>query len=245
MSSVHLVSRLLGWMIRGPRNVILFVGASPDGTSRLALDLECAAIERELSMTPSRSDFDLHSRWAATIDDLARHLAMLQPTILHLSCHGALAAMTATDPATHRHIAVATSNGASSAGTNGIYLHGEQGGIQFVTARALAMVIRSVAPSVRLLVLNACYSDVGAAQLRMAVDCVIGMTGPIRDDAARSFAVALYRTLGNGGSVGDAVDHAIAVLAAKQFSDERFPRCRTREGTDAYQVVLTALHAKR
>jgi hypothetical protein len=64
------------------------------------------------------------------------------------------------------------------------------------------------------------------------------MTGAIRDDAARSFAVGFYRALGARRSVANAVEHAVATLAAKQYPDEDLPRCRTRDGVDAHQVVL-------
>jgi hypothetical protein len=102
------------------------------------------------------------------------------------------------------------------------------------------MLIKSATDSVRLVVLNACYSDDQAEALLTAVDCVVGMTGAIGDDAARSFAVALYRALGNRRSVADALQHAVATLAAKQLPDEIFPRCRTRDGIHADQIVLSA-----
>ena len=66
-----------------PRSVILFLAANPTGTSRRALDQECAAIERELKMTPGRDDFEFRSKWAVTVDELMRHLNDLQPAILH------------------------------------------------------------------------------------------------------------------------------------------------------------------
>src|SRR5882724_12082050 len=71
-----------------PRSVILFLAANPAGTNLLALDQECAAIERELRMTPGRDDFEFRSKWAVTVDELMRHLLDLQPTILHFSGHG-------------------------------------------------------------------------------------------------------------------------------------------------------------
>jgi len=102
------------------------------------------------------------------------------------------------------------------------------------------MMIKATAASARVVVLNACYSDAQADAMCSVVDCVIGMTGAIRDDAARSFAVGFYRALGNRRSVGNAVDQAIATLAAKQLPDEHLPRCRTRDGVDAYQTLLGA-----
>jgi hypothetical protein len=62
--------------------------------------------------------------------------------------------------------------------------------------------IKSAAASARVVVLNACYSDVQADALCSVVDCVIGMTGAIHDDAARSFAMSFYRALGSRRSVG-------------------------------------------
>src|SRR5262249_37760694 len=44
------------------KHTILFLAANPAGTDRLALDEECAAIERELRMTPARDDFEFGSR---------------------------------------------------------------------------------------------------------------------------------------------------------------------------------------
>src|SRR5882672_3165768 len=71
------------------RNVILFLAANPDGASHLALDQEYAAIESELCMAPNREDFELCSRWAVGVDEMARHLMELEPTIIHFSGHGA------------------------------------------------------------------------------------------------------------------------------------------------------------
>src|SRR5689334_24004188 len=67
---------------------ILFLAANPSTGSRLALDEECAAIERELRMTAHRDDFDFRSKWAVTVDEMMRHLGELQPTIIHFSGHG-------------------------------------------------------------------------------------------------------------------------------------------------------------
>jgi hypothetical protein len=98
--------------------------------------------------------------------------------------------------------------------------------------------IGSAAPSARLVVLNACFSDAAAQALRNVVDCVVGMTGAIGDDAARSFAVGFYRALGHRRSVGNAFDQAVATLAAKRLSGDHLPICRTRDGFSAAQVTL-------
>ena len=110
--------------------------------------------------------------------------------------------------------------------------------LKMVTARALKMMVETAAASARVVVLNARYSALQANALRTVVDCVVGMTGAIRDDTARSFAVGFYRALGNRRSIGNAVEQAIATLAAKQLPDEHLPCCRTRKGVDAKQILL-------
>jgi hypothetical protein len=119
----------------------------------------------------------------------------------------------------------------------GIYVLGERGQPQLLTAPALARMIRSAAPSLRIVVANACYSDALAAELREVVDCVIGMTDAILDEAALVFAAALYRALGNRRSVGNACAQAVDALAARQLLDQE-PRCRPRAAVDADRLFL-------
>lgn len=169
------------------------------------LDQECAAIERELKLTPGRDDSELRSKWAVTVDDLMRHLLDLQPTIVHVSGHG--------------H-------------ATGLVLVGDGGRPQLVTPAALTAMIRTTADTVRLAVLNACYSDAQAEALCDAVGCVIGMKGTISDDAARAFAIGFYRALGHRRSVRNAYEQAEATLAGKGLSAQAEPRCLVRPGVD-------------
>lgn len=212
---------------------ILFLAANPSKSSGVALDQECAAIERELRMTAHRDDFEFRSKWAVTVDEMMRDLCELQPTIIHFSGHGA--GPTTGSGAEARDIAPACD---PVNARSGIYLLNDHGGPQLVTARALTMMIGSTAASARVVVLNACYSEPQADAVRSVVDCVVGMAGAIHDDAARSFAVGFYRALGNRCSVGKAVEQAVATLAAKGMPDEVMPRCLTRKGVDAHQVTL-------
>lgn len=217
------------------KTVIAFLAANPCTTRPLELDQEYAAIERELRMTSTR-DFELCAKWAVSVDDMARYLMELRPDVIHVSGHGVGAGPAPPEyegSPPNRDVACADSHSDS-----GIYLHAEGGEPQFVNARALAMMIKSAGIAPRLVVLNACYSQQQADELCTVVDCVVGMTGPIRDDAARTFAVGLYRALGNARSVACAVDHAVATMAAKQVPGEHRPRCHTREGIDAGQIFL-------
>lgn len=216
------------------RKVILFLASSPNSVTRLAFDEECAAIERELRMTEGRDEFDFRSKWAVTPDEMMRHLNELRPVIIHFSGH-ARGEATRRSSAMFRDVRLAGRDAEIDAG---LYLQDEHGSPQLVAARALKMMVKAAAASVRVIVLNACYSVLQANALRTVVDCVVGMTGAIRDDAARSFAVGFYRALGNHRSIGNAVEQAIATLAAKQLPDEHLPRYRTRTGVDAKQIFL-------
>lgn len=215
------------------RNVILFLAANPDGANQLALDQEYAAIESELRMSPNREDFELCSRWAVGVDEMARHLMELQPTIIHFSGHGVRGRPTQRcSSLSTRDVGVAASH------HGGICVRNEQGGIHVITAHGLARMIDSSTESARVVVLNACYSDAQARELCGVVDCVVGMSGPIQDRDARCFAVGFYRALGNRRSVGEALDHAVATLEAKQLANQS--RLRTRTGIDPNQLMLTS-----
>lgn len=218
----------------GSKNVILFLASDPVGTRRLAVDEECAAIEGELRMTNGRHNFALRSRWAVTIDEMMRHLNELEPRIVHFSGHGGWSERYGRDVSRGGHRA---SDGLPASA--GIQLRDEQRRPRYVTARALASMIGSAAPSARLVVLNACFSHRVARSLRGVVDCVVGMRGAIGDEAAHSFATSFYRALGYRRSVGNAVAQAVATLAAKQLPDQRLPVCVTREGISADKLILT------
>jgi len=213
----------------GSRKVILFLAANPVSASRIACDLECAAIERELRMTDGRDEWEVRSKWAVTADEMMRHFNEACPMVIHFSGHG--------DDGTAGQSSISHRN-VQMVGGGGIYVQDEQGSPQIVTARALRMMIKAAAASARVVVLNACYSSAHAKELCTVVDCVIGMTGAIRDDAARSFAVGFYRALGNRRSISNAVEQAVATLAAKQLPHEHLPRCRTRKGVNAKQLLL-------
>jgi hypothetical protein len=93
---------------------------------------------------------------------------------------------------------------------------------------------------VKLAVLNACYSEVQAEALLVHVDCVIGMGGSIRDDAARSFAIGFYGGLGERESVAAAYQQGRAAISLEGLCDSDRPQLRVRDGVDASQLVLAA-----
>jgi hypothetical protein len=136
------------------------------------------------------------------------------------------------------------------------------GGPQRIRPEGLAALFRSYAPPVRLVVLNACYSDALADALTEHVDVVIGMTHAIDDDAAIQFAPTFYQQLAGGTSVQSAFEVARGVLqgqlpgtrglgrgVSRDLADAAAPldpasedlplRIRVRAGVDASRMVFT------
>ena len=84
---------------------------------------------------------------------------------------------------------------------------GADGRSQVVTPAAFAQTIAAAGAQVRLVVLNACFTAPMAQALAAHVDCVVGMTGAIHDDAARIFSIGFYGGLGEHASVAAAFAH--------------------------------------
>jgi hypothetical protein len=213
------------------RHVILFLAANPRATTQLALDEECAAIEREFRMHPFLDDFDFQSRWAVSVYDVARHAHELQPAIIHFSGDGSGSAKRRTQNGEHYNDTDATLDA-------GIYLQSERTGqAQWACAGTLGGLLPSAAPWFKGIVLNRCFNDFVAELLRSR--WVVGMDGAVSNDISHSFAVAFYRALGNRPcSIGNTVEQAIAFLADKRLPDEHLPALRTWASDSSDQIFL-------
>lgn len=156
-----------------------------------------------------------------------------QPTIAHFSGHGGVR----VDACASRMRGSSMYHRRRASKLSGIQLQDEQLRPRYVESR-LGQMIRSAAPSARVVVLNACYTSTAAKVLRRVVDCVVGMRGAITDEAARCFAVGFYRALGNHKPVGNAVEQAVATITAKRLGTEVVPVCSTRSGVHAPSVFF-------
>src|SRR6185436_5696020 len=126
----------------------------------------------------------------------------LRPTVVHFSGHGGARAAGTSGAADARDV---TAEPASSAVPSpGLYFHDAMGGTERVSPEAIAQTLRATGTSVRLVVLSACYTEPIAEALVAHVDCVVGMSGSIHDNAARSFAVGFYGGLGEHESIAAA-----------------------------------------
>jgi hypothetical protein len=246
------------------KHTILFLAANPSETPPLALDREVRAIQKELEQSGFRDCFELVTRWAVEPLDLLRELRKVKPTVVHFSGHGgyipgggtaggrAADTQPRPDPVQSPHRDLVPAGSAGSAGSTGVadahsserqhglYFQGADGRAQFVSAQAIEATFGAAGSSVRLVVLSACYSDAQAEALLAHVDCVVGMSDAIRDEAARSFAIGFYGGLGERESIAAAHAQGRAAISLEGLSDSALPQLRVRPGVDARRLVLAA-----
>jgi nucleoside phosphorylase len=198
---------------------ILFMAANPAGTDCRALDQQSRAIRAELERAGKRDCFRFETRWAAQPLDLLRDMVKLRPAVVHF-CGGRLGGQ------------------GDAARSTGVYFQAADGGPQPVPAAALAQAFDAAGSSVKLVVLDACYSEAHAEAVAAHVDCVVGMAGETIDGAATSFAIGLYSGLGEGEPVSAAFKQGRAAIALMGVGDAGQPRLVTRPGADAGRLVL-------
>lgn len=196
---------------------ILFLAANPSSTGRLTLDVEANEVRRAISMSEDRAQLELITRWYATLDDLTRTLRDVKPAVVHFTGQGA---------------------------SDGVYLTGRDGLPQLLPAKPLARTLRAASTDVRLVVLNACYSEAQAAALSNAVDCVVGVVARIRDEDAIAFSATFYQALASGRSVAAACEMGRTMISMLRTHPSEDPgaliELRTRRGVSADTVFFTS-----
>ena len=190
---------------------ILFLAANPTDTDPLRLDKECRTIEERLLGAPFRDRFELVSRWALRVQDIQAALLRCRPEIVHFSGHG---------------------------GTDGsIALENSSGGTQAATTEALVTLFQLLKETVRCVVLNACHSDVQARALSQHLDCVVGMSTSIGDEAAIAFSSAFYQALACGECVDAAFRFGQNQIQLEGLGEELTPTLHLRTGLKPFRFV--------
>jgi uncharacterized protein YjbI with pentapeptide repeats len=192
----------------------LIFAANPIGTVQLSLDVEFREITAKLRASEFRDVFQLIPTLAARPDDLLQALNQHRPKIVQFSGHGAP--------------------------TGELVFLDDQGYAKPIAPRALKALFAALKDDVRLIILNACYSEIQAKALAEIVDCVIGMSEAIGDQAAVVFIASFYRALGFGRSVQNAFDQGLAALEVQGIAESNVPRLLTRAGVDPAHVLLVA-----
>ena len=191
---------------------ILFLAANPLTTSKLRLDQEVRAIDQVLQQTKYRDRFQIEQQWAVRVTDLQAHLLRYQPDIVHFSGH---------------------SNESSE-----LILENHTGMPQAVPPEALNQLFYTLKDNVKCVVLNACYSEVQAQTIAQSIDCVVGISGAITDEASLNFATAFYQALGYGRTVQTAFDLGLAQLQLQEPNEQLTPKLLTLHANSSSIVFV-------
>jgi hypothetical protein len=177
---------------------ILFLGANPQDSTRLRLDAEVREIDLALTSAELGGRFELHQKWAVRPSELQMHLLRHRPHLLHFSGHGSRA--------------------------NAIFLEGEDGRSRPVEGVRLARLLAQFNRHLRCVVLNACYSEEQAKAIAEHVDCVVGMSTAVLDQAAIRFAATFYQSLAFGSSVQAAFEMCCADIELGELGQDAVPQ---------------------
>lgn len=196
---------------------VLFLAANPSGSVRLALDEEHRDIKQKIRASDHRDSLVLKVNFATRPDDLQQTLLEEKPVIVHFSGHGA--------------------------GKDGLVFHGDTAEEEkLVTADALQHLFATLRDNIRIVLLNACYSEKQAKAIVEVVDFVVGMKRSVSDKAARLFAASFYRGLGFGRSVQDAFALGVSALKLEGLGgDENQPILLVRPGADARASIVEGI----
>lgn len=145
---------------------IMFLSSNPKNTDHLKVDEEFKKIRNKVIIN---NIFDIEIEPSVSVRDFQERLVNYKPQIVHFSGHGEVRKLAFTD---------------------------NEGAAEEVQADALANVFNILngrgeindEEKIKLVVLNACYSNTLATRISQYVDCVIGMEKPISDDSAIAFS---------------------------------------------------------
>jgi hypothetical protein len=191
---------------------VLFLTSNPEGTPPLKLDEEARLITQKIRAAEYRDVLKLETLWAVRPDDLLQALNEHKPEIVHFSGHG------------------------SKIGE--IVLMDNNRQVKPVSAEALKMLFTTLKDNIRVVVLNACYSQIQAKAISEVIDCVVGMNTSIGDEAAIIFAASFYRAIGFGRSIKEAFDQGKTAIMLEGIPEASTPQLLTRMGVDPSSIVL-------
>jgi CHAT domain len=165
---------------------ILFLAADPRDTTKLQTDEERRRVEAEILKSLNRDAIRLIYEPAVRPQFLIEVFRRHRPQVVHFSGHGSP--------------------------ENEVVLETDDGSSRLVGADVLEELFRLQGEGVRVVLLNACYSQTQAAGLLRHVPCAIGMNRAIPDRTAVDFAAAFYQGLASGESVRRAFDSSLLQL---------------------------------
>lgn len=191
---------------------VLFLAANPIDTPALRLDEEARSIQEKIRLSEYRDCVCFESRWATRASDILQAINETNPTIVHFSGHG-------TD-------------------TGELALLNPDGSTKLVTKEAISMAMSTASDTIRLVVFNACFSEIQAQDVVDHIESAIGMSTSIGDEAACVFAAQLYSSIGFGRSLQTSFKQAIAALMLEGIPEDDTPQLYVKDSIDPNDIIL-------
>ncbi len=181
---------------------ILILTANPSDQRNIHDSHEIREIKQILRMTLAAHVAEPLVESSVTPENFLWAMNRHSPHILHISAHG------------------------SEAGDIGLVDDG--GKLSTAPMESIKRALLATGKSVRLVILNACYSAVLARELAGHFDYVIGVEDPLLSKTAIAFAKGFYGALGEGKSVAEALEQGRTLAAMKDLRGpdhiQGFPR---------------------
>jgi hypothetical protein len=191
---------------------VLFLAANPIDTKPLRLDEEVHLIQEKIRLSEHRDSVTFVSRWATRSSDILQVINESNPTVVHFSGHG-------------------TQSGE-------LALQNPDGSTKLVTIEAISKAMSTASDTIRLVVFNACFSELQAVAVTEDIEAAIGMSDSILDKAARVFAAQLYSSIGFGRSLQNAFNQAVAELMLEGIPGDDIPRLYARDDVNLDDITL-------
>ncbi|MCJ1325052.1 hypothetical protein MMC10_001714 [Thelotrema lepadinum] len=164
---------------------VLIMAPDPRDSDRLRLAEERRELGEAIRLSRLRDSVILHDVPSGRVRDITLVLDTHSPNILHFSGHGS---------------------------SSGLYFENDQGEAVEVSKSALAGLL-GMQKELKLVILNACYSQDQAQAIADAVGCVIGMESSILDQDSITFSREFYRALAHGRTFEEAFNRAKSALS--------------------------------
>ncbi|MCH8045113.1 MAG: CHAT domain-containing protein [Planctomycetes bacterium] len=194
---------------------VLLVAASPVDQDRLRLSNEVKQIKQALERSRNRENWTIETNEAVTVDDLRRALLDFRPAVVHFSGHGG--------------------------GIGGLAFEDDKGETHAAQTEPLTKLVHHFKDSLKCVVLNACYSEVQATEIRQQIDYVVGMSRGIDDESATKFAVAFYDAVFAETTFRQAFDLACTAIDLNNLPDHDVPVFLTGPNLGGDTLLYTAL----
>jgi len=180
----------------GSPQKILFLSANPSNTARLKIDEEVRKIKNNLKMADCRDNLKLTQEWAITAETIMQAILDETPQIVHFSGHGT---------------------------QEGIIISDEIGNSNIINDQAISYLFEIFKESVYCVILNSCYSENQAKEIKKHIPFVIGMRSAITDESAISFSSGFYKAIGAGKDIPFAYKLGIAAIKLEGYKNHNIP----------------------